>query len=64
MFNYKMATNIIKEAPVIIAALKRDLESGAGVVSQRTLDLINDEIYRQERLVKEAELSLKFQDYQ
>ena len=64
MFNYKMATSIIKEAPGIIASLKSDLESGAGVVSQRTLDLINDEIYRQERQVKEAELSLKFQDYQ
>lgn len=64
MFNYKMATSIIKEAPGIIADLKSDLESGTGVVSQRTLDLINDEIYRQECQVKEAELSLKFQDYQ
>lgn len=64
MFDYKMATSIIKEAPGIIEALRGDLESGAGVVSQKTIDLINDEIGRQEYQIKEAELSLKFIDYQ
>jgi hypothetical protein len=64
MFEQGVAKKIILETPELIAALQRDLEIAKDKLSEESIRLIESGIHNHKSRVKEAELSLKFLDYQ
>lgn len=59
-----MAKKIIKETPSLIEALQKDLEIAKEVLSAESVALIESGINHHRSRIAEAELSLKFVDYQ
>ena len=47
-----------------ISVLQKDLKSVEGLVSEKTAELIEQEINTNIRKIKEAELQIKYLDYQ
>ena len=65
MFNLEEAKRIINDAPEIIDLLENDLAiaKDAGL-STHSINAIESLIHRHTSMIKEAELSIKFIDYQ
>jgi hypothetical protein len=64
MFNEGTAKRIIVEAPEFISALQKDLEVAKSTLSEEGIRLIESVIKYHKARILEAELSLKFSDYQ
>jgi hypothetical protein len=64
MFEYNLAKRIISETPELIDALQKDLEIAKEQLSEESVRLIESGIYNHKARVAQAELSLKFLDYQ
>jgi tRNA A58 N-methylase Trm61 len=47
-----------------ISDLEKDLKKSEGMLSEKTIDLIKQEINSNKRRIKEAELQIKYTDYQ
>lgn len=64
MFECRMAKKIILETPELINALQEDLEIATETLSEEAVRLIRSGINHHKARIAEAELSLKFLDYQ
>ena len=64
MFDQVTAKKIIVEAPELILALEKDLEIARSTLSEESARLIESGIKYHKARIVEAELSLKFLDYQ
>lgn len=64
MFEHSMAKKIILETPGVIKALEKDLEVAKEILSEESIRLIESGIHHHKSRITEAELSLKFADYQ
>jgi hypothetical protein len=64
VFEQVMAKKIIEETPSLIEGLQKDLEVAKETLSAESVRLIESGIYHHKSRITEAELSLKFVDYQ
>ena len=64
MFKHSMAKKIILETPGLIDILEEDLEIAKKTLSEESVGLIESGIIHHKARIVEAELSLKFSDYQ
>jgi len=64
VFECRMAKKIILETPELINALQEDLEIATETLSEEAVRLIRSGINHHKARIAEAELSLKFLDYQ
>ena len=64
MYGPELSKQILEESPKIIESLEKDLSLAKETMSQHSVDAISSAIHHQQSRIKEAELSLKFVDYQ
>ena len=64
MLSNAQAQTVLKEVPGIIGLLENDLDVNEDTLSEVGKAAIEKELGRQRLMIKEAELAIKFIDYQ